>query len=313
MAGDVYVGVDVGGTNIKCARVKNGEILERVIVETRADEGFKYSYKQILSGLGSLTKGIRGIGVGIAGIIDSSEGVVRYSPNMPGWDDIQLASLLKKEFGVRVCILNDVNAVCLGEWQYGAAKGCSDVFMLTVGTGVGGAAVCNGIPQFGAHGFAGEIGHMIIKEDGRKCLCGNRGCLEGYVGVRPIVRLARKMMRKKKSTLRKYHAITPQIIAEEARKEDRIAQKVYERIGYYLGVGITNIIHLYDPQIVIVSGGIAKAGRILFNPLRKTVKQHVMGSKFRNCKIAAPVLGDNAGILGAVYFAKSVERKTASR
>ena len=309
MAGEVYVGVDVGGTNIKCARVQNGEILERVIVETRAEDGFEHSYKQILSGLGSLTKKVRGIGIGIAGIIDSAEGIVRYSPNMPGWDDIPLARLLKKKFGVRVRILNDVNAFCLGEWQFGAARGCSDVFMLTVGTGVGGAAVCSGRPQFGAHGFAGEIGHMMIKEDGKKCLCGNRGCLEGYVGVKPIVRLARKLMRKKKSSLRKYRSITPQIIAEEARKDDRIARRVYERIGYYLGVGITNIIHLYDPQIVIVSGGISKAGRILFDPLRKTVKQHVMGSTYRKCRIVPPALGDNGGVLGAVYFAKSVRRR----
>ena len=303
-----FIGVDIGGTYIKCARVKNGKIIDRVQIETLAKGGYKRSLKQLLSAIDTFKKGAHGIGIGIAGIIDSHAGIVGYSPNMPGWDSVPLAYKLEQIYNIPVRILNDVNAFCLGEWRYGIARGCSDVFMLTVGTGVGGAAVCSGTLQFGAHGFAGEIGHMIIKEDGKQCPCGNKGCLEGYVGVRPITRLARKYMRKKKSRLRNRDRITPQSIAEEARQGDRVALKVYERIGYYLGVGIVNIIHLYDPQIIIVSGGISKAGRILFDPLRKTVKQHVMGSEFRDYKIVAPALGDNGGILGAVYYAMSEMR-----
>lgn len=311
MTDQEFLGVDVGGTNIKCARIKNSKILEWVKVETLARDGFEQSFKQILTAINALGQGARSIGIGIAGIIDSSKGIVRYSPNIPGWDEVPLAKMIKARFNVPVYILNDVSAFCLGEWQYGAAKGCRDVFMITVGTGVGGAAICGGKPQFGAHGFAGEIGHMIIKEDGKKCSCGNRGCLESYVGVRPIMQLARKMMRKKKSSLRLHKNITPQIIAQEARHGDRVAKKVYDKIGYYLGIGITSIIHLYDPEIVIVSGGVSKAGKILFDPLRKTVQQHVMGSKFRTCKIVAPTLGDNAGVLGAVYYARSVKRKSS--
>jgi glucokinase len=301
----IYFGVDVGGTYIKCARLRGTKILKRITMETRAREGLAVSLQQILTAINRIGKDAVGIGIGIAGIIDSKHGIVRYSPNMPGWDEVPLARLLERKSGVPVRILNDVNAACLGEWQYGAAKGCDDVFMLTVGTGVGGAAVCAGHLQFGAHGFAGEFGHIIIKENGKKCACGNRGCLEAYVGVQPITRLARRLLRNRKSSLHEVERITPRSIAREAKKGDRVACEVYARIGHYLGIGITNIVHLYDPQVVIVSGGISNAGRILFDPLRRTVKECVIGSKFRRYRIVPPALADDAGILGAVYFARS--------
>ena len=267
--------------------------------------GLHASLRQIHAAIEIFNVEVQGIGVGIAGIIDSNRGIVRYSPNMPGWENINLADILEKKYRIPVCVLNDVNAACLGEWQYGAAQDRDDVFMLTVGTGVGGAAVCAGSLQFGAHGFAGEIGHMIIKHDGRKCVCGNRGCLESYVGARPMITLARKFMRSQRSSLQKYARMTPKIVAQEARKGDRVSGRVFSQIGYYLGVGITSIIHLYDPEVVIVSGGISKAGKILFDPIRKTVKERVMGGSFRDCKIVPPKLKDNAGILGAVYFARN--------
>lgn len=300
-----YLGLDVGGTNIKCAQVRGNRIFERVKVETRAQEGLDVSLRQILKAVSQMSGTIGGIGIGIAGIIDSKRGIVRYSPNMPGWDDVPLVRMLKQRFGVPVHILNDVNAACLGEWQYGAAKGCQDVFMLTVGTGIGGAAVCHGDLQFGAHGFAGEIGHVVIKDNGRQCPCGNRGCLEQYVGAHAITRLARKLMRARKSSLHRRDYLDPMIIAEEAHNGDRVAREVFARVGYYLGVGITSVINLFDPEVVIVAGGISRAGNILFDPIEKTVTGRVIGRKFRNFKIVPPQLGDDAGILGAVHFAKS--------
>jgi len=302
----VYIGVDVGGTNVKCARIENGTINERQITKTIAGEGYEVSLRQILNTITPMSRGISGIGVGIAGIIDSKSGIVRYSPNMPGWNDIPLARILQKKYNVPVHVLNDVNSICLGEWQYGAAKACNDVFLLTVGTGVGGGAICSGKPQFGAHGFAGEFGHIIIKDKGRKCVCGNHGCLESYVGAQQMVRYARKLMRKTKTILHKCTVLTPKIIAEKAKQGDRVARDVIVRMGYYLGVGITNIIHLYDPGVVIVSGGISKSGKILFDSIRMTVKERVIGKNYRRYRIVPPKLGNDAGILGAVYYAQSV-------
>ena len=297
------MGVDVGGTNIKSALVIDGKIKERIKLPTRANLGATQSLAQIKSAIHPFIKGASGIGIGIAGIIDSERGVVGYSPNLKGWHKIKLASIIKKEFKKSVRILNDVNAICLGEWKYGAAKGYDNVFLFTLGTGVGGAAICEGRLLFGANGFAGEFGHTVIKYDGPQCTCNKYGHLERYVGARYIVSRAKEKIKTKKSSLKKYKKLTPETIAQEAKKSDRVAKEVFSEIGKYIGIGVSNIIALFDPDIVVISGGISKAGKVLFEPIKKTLAKKVFGAEYRTYKIVPARLGDDAGILGAVYFA----------
>jgi glucokinase len=258
---------------------------------------------QIKAAINPFMKEASGIGIGIAGIIDSKRGIVRFSPNLPGWKNIRLADILQKEFKVRVRVLNDVNAICLGEWQYGAAHGYDNVFLFTLGTGVGGAAICEGKPLFGATGFAGEFGHSVIKFNGPACPCGNRGCLERYVGARYIVARARRKMKKKRSMLKKYEKLTPRAIADAAKKGDTVARETFEETGFYIGVGVTNIIALFDPDVVVISGGVSRAGKVLFDSIRRTVKQRVLGAQYRTTRIIPGRLGDTGGMRGAVYFA----------
>ncbi len=297
------IGIDIGGTNIKAGLVHNQRVIKKVVLPTIANKGPELCIGQIKRAIELLQTSVSRIGIGIAGIIDSKNGIVRYSPNLKGWFDTQLSDILGEEFGKKVRILNDVNAVLLGEWQYGAGKGYGNIFLFTLGTGIGGAAVCQGKMVFGANGFAGEFGHTIIKYNGPKCVCGKKGCLERFVGSRYIVQRALLKIKSQRSTLRKYKLLTPKIIAQEARSGDIVAQKVFEETGYYIGIGVSNIINLLDPEIVIISGGIARAGRVLFEPIRKTVKQVVIGNKYRQYKIIPAKLGDNAGILGSAYFA----------
>ncbi len=306
MKSEGWVGIDVGGTNIKAALVVGGKIKKRIKLLTRAKQGFPESLNQIRCGIRPLIQWASGIGIGIAGIIDSKHGIVHYSPNLKGWNDIQLSSILEHEFKKPVKILNDVNAICLAEWQYGAARGGNNVFLFTLGTGVGGAAVCEGKPLFGANNFAGEFGHTTIKYDGPRCVCGNYGCLERYVGARYIVARAKRKMKKQKSSLENFRNLTPEVIAQQAKNGDKVAQKIFSEIGSHIGVGVSNIIDLFDPEIIVVSGGISKAGSILFAPIKKTVAQRVVGAKFRDYKIVPAKLGDDAGILGAVYFAQKM-------
>ncbi len=301
-----FVGVDIGGTNIKSALVKDGKIKKRIKLPTKAHLGPKGVTAQIKTAVKPFITQASGIGIGIAGLIDSKRGVVKFSPNLLGWHDIKLADILKKEFRKSVGILNDVNAICLGEWRYGAAKGYDNVFLFTLGTGVGGAAICEGKPLFGENGFAGEFGHTVIKYNGPKCYCGNYGHLERYVGAHYIIANAKKRMKRQRSSLRKYKKLTPRIIAQEAKRGDQVSREVFSEIGFYIGIGVTNIIALFDPEVVIISGGVSRAGRILFEPIRKTVAKHVIGSQYRNQKIIPAKLGDDAGILGAVYFASSM-------
>jgi glucokinase len=301
-----FIGVDIGGTNIKAALVIDGKIRRRIKLATRADLGPTTSIIQVKSAIEPFVKHASGIGIGIAGIIDSRNGVVRFSPNLKGWHNITLASILKNEFKKPVKILNDTNAICLGEWKYGVAQGYNNVFLFTLGTGVGGAAICEGKPLFGANGFAGEFGHTVIKYNGPKCTCEKFGHLEGYVGARFIVGRAKKKIKGKKSSLKKYKNLTPEIIADEAKKGDRIAREIFSEIGFYIGIGVSNIIALFDPDVVVVAGGISRAGRILFNPIRETLTQRVFGVQHRTYKIVPAKLGDDAGILGAVSFASGI-------
>ncbi len=296
------LGIDIGGTNIKAGLVHKGNVIKKISFETKAEDGPDNCIAQIKSIIRSFNN-ISNIGIGIAGIIDSKKGIVRYSPNLKGWYNIKLTEPLKKEFKTTVRILNDVNAILLGEWIYGAGKGYKNIFLFTLGTGVGGAAVCEGKLLFGANGFAGEFGHTVISFNGPECVCGNYGCLERYVGSRYIVELTKKKLARKRSNLKNYKDPTPKIIANEAKKGDTVAKEVFEEIGNYIGIGVSNIINLFDPEVVIISGGISRAGKILFDPIKRTVRERILGLKYRNLKIVPAKLGDGAGIIGAAHFA----------
>ena len=164
-----YVGVDVGGTNIKSALVKNGKVLQRAKLPTNGQQGPVPVINQIKKAIRTFGKPIAGIGIGIAGIIDSKKGIVRYSPNLIDWNNIKLARAIRDEFSIPVHILNDVNAVYLGEWKFGAAKGHNSVFLFTLGTGVGGGIISGGRLLEGCNHTAGELGHMTIVAGGRHC------------------------------------------------------------------------------------------------------------------------------------------------
>uniref|UniRef100_A0A7V3RFW7 ROK family protein n=1 Tax=candidate division WOR-3 bacterium TaxID=2052148 RepID=A0A7V3RFW7_UNCW3 len=302
-----YIGVDVGGTNIKAGIVYKDSVIKRINLKTQADRGPEECLNQIRRAIKNFINEGEGIGIGIAGIIDSKKGIVRYSPNLIGWEDIRLVSILKKDFKKPVRILNDVNAILIGEWIYGAGKGYKNIFLFTLGTGVGGAGVCEGRLLFGANGFAGEFGHTVINFSGPKCLCGNYGCLERYVGSRYIIELAHNKIKKERTSLSNYKNLTPKIIADEAKKGDRIAIEIFEEVGYYIGIGVANIVNLFDPEVVIISGGISRAGKILFEPIKRTVRQRILGPQYRRLKIVPAKLGDEAGILGSAFFVANLD------
>lgn len=296
------IGIDIGGTNIKAGLVRNGKIHSIGSLPTLAFVSKDSVVKQVICAIEPWVKQIHAIGIGSAGIIDSRLGIIKYSPNL-GWFDLPLARIISTKFRKPVRILNDVNAVLFGEWRYGAARGFDDVFLFTLGTGVGGAAICAGQMVFGANGFAGEFGHATINFRGPLCICGNRGCLESYVGTKAILRRARQMMKKTPSRLRRYSRLTPKIIADEAKKGDRVSRKIFAEIGQYLGIGIGNLLNLFDPALIVISGGISRAGQVLFQPIHEAIAKTAFGSGIRQYRIKPGKLGDQAGILGAAYFA----------
>ncbi|MEO0225952.1 MAG: ROK family protein [candidate division WOR-3 bacterium] len=296
------IGIDVGGTNIKTALVDRNRVIKRFRFPTRAREGLDTVIGQIVKAVLIFKKKTR-VGIGIAGLIDSEQGIVHFSPNLYGWNDVKLKAILEKETGFNISIINDVNAITIGEWKFGAGKGVNDLFCFTLGTGVGGGIVSGGKLQVGASSMAGEFGHTTINFNGPRCKCGNVGCLERYVGAEYIVKMAKRMIRSRRSTLRSYKILTPKIIAQEAR-HDQVAREVFNRIGTYVGFGLVNIIHLLDPEVIVISGGIARAGTVLLEAIEKILVKRVMNFNERKIRIVPGKFGDDAGVIGATYFAR---------
>jgi glucokinase len=296
------IGLDIGGTNIKAGLVQNGRILDLRSLPTLAFVSRNSVVRQVMSAIEPWAGQAKAIGIGSAGIIDSQSGIIKYSPNL-GWFDLPLARILTAEFRKPVRILNDVNAVLFGEWRFGSARGQDDVFLFTLGTGVGGAAICAGQMVFGANGFAGEFGHATINFRGPKCVCGGRGCLESYVGTKAILRRARQLMKRHPSRLNRYAQLTPKTIADEAKKGDRVSREIFAEIGRYLGIGIGNLLNLFDPALIVISGGISRAGKVLFKPIHESIRKTTFGAGIRHYRIVPGKLGDKAGILGAAWFA----------
>jgi len=289
----------------------SGKINNRIRLDTLADLGPHQAIERLAQTIRQLTKRakIKKIGIGVAGLIDHRLGIIRIPPNLPGWDSVRLKDAIQKKVGLPVSVGNDVNACVLGELYFGAGKGIKDIFCLTLGTGVGGGAVSGGRLILGTDDAAGEIGHTIIEPNGPRCKCGNNGCLERFVGSEYIVADAIEAMKTRPSLIATLvngepSEITPKIIAQAARQGDALARQIIETVGYYVGLGIVNVVHLFDPAKVVIGGGIARSGKILIDSIIRTASRRIMMYENRKLKICLSRLGSDAGILGASCLAR---------
>ena len=274
------------------------------------------------------------IGLGAPGLIIAETGVVHFSPNFPGWSDIPLVDYVNAELaklhlsktaatdnsrphgnerirGWKPLLRgmdNDVNAMTLGELRHGAGVGYKSIVALTLGTGVGGGVVIDGKVYHGSQNTAGELGHTVIEPNGRYCGCGNQGCLEAYAGAKNIVERTQEKIETGRSTIlakaiKNGTALTPRQIAEAAHAGDKVAMEIFAETGRYIGVALTSIAHILNPQIAIIGGGIAEAGeKLLFEPIRTELSKRAMDIPAR-MKIIKAHLGNDAGIVGAAMLA----------
>ncbi len=274
------------------------------------------------------------IGLGAPGLIIAETGVVHFSPNFPGWSDIPLVDYVNAELaklhlpktaandnsqphgnerirGWKPLLRgmdNDVNAMTLGELRHGAGVGYKNIVALTLGTGVGGGVVIDGKVYHGSQNTAGELGHTVIEPNGRYCGCGNQGCLEAYAGAKNIVERTQEKIETGRSTIlakaiKNGTALTPRQIAEAAHVGDKVAMEIFAETGRYIGVALTSIAHILNPQIAIIGGGIAEAGeKLLFEPIRTELSKRAMDIPAR-MKIIKAHLGNDAGIVGAAMLA----------
>ncbi len=308
------IGVDLGGHSIKLAVVDDtGTVRLRESAPTCAEEGKDASVARIersvhafLVKAETVCDALIGVGIGAPGLIDVESGMVRFSPNLPGWSDVPIRRIIEDATGLPAGLGNDANVVAMAENTFGAGKKFQDFICATLGTGIGGAIVVGGKVVTGADGTAGEIGHTTVDPDGPLCNCGNHGCLERFAGIKYIVERAISKLESgtHKSVLPKMvdgqlENLTPKIIAQAAEQGDALAREVFEETGTYLGIACANLVNILNPEAIVLGGGVSNAGELIFAPIRETIQRRAMIVPRATVQVVRATLGHDAGIIGA--------------
>jgi len=323
-----FIGCDLGGTNLRAAivDVETGAVLHQLSIPTLAREGHEAVMKrmadlclQVIQSSGSKKEDVGGIGMGVPGMLDLEKGETLFLPNLPGtWPHVPLRDTISSLTGLPTALLNDVRTITFGEWRFGAGRGVDTVAVLAIGTGIGGGLVVNGQLHLGLGGAGGELGHMVIDFNGPRCGCGNDGCLEAHASGPAIAAMGMKSVAQGLTTsiseLCEYdlNRITPKLIAKAAEGGDAIAREIYEKAGFYLGVAACNICAAISPRCIILAGGVARAGNLLLEPMRRTLRERVHIMPVEQVEIVLAQLGENAGVIGAACWADQSIGRTRS-
>ena len=309
------LGIDIGGTkSVVGVADETGKLLAHKRVDTPGALGpeniialIRAAAQEVIDQCGVR---IDAIGIGCGGPMDSRTGALFLIPNLPGWEGLVLTDVFSQAFDAPAFIDNDATAAALGELMFGAGKGVDDFVYFTVSTGIGGGIVIGGKIYRGHGGNAAEFGHMKIMPGGPKCTCGDHGCLESLASGTSIARTARERLKKSTKTLLKDWAASPdeisaELVARAALKGDRFAQEIWFEAMYYLGIGVANVVNALNPRLVIMGGGVAKAGDWFFKPVRQTVRERAMKALTDDVEIVPAGNGDLVGLMGAIAVAIS--------
>jgi glucokinase len=305
------IGIDIGGTKLAGGVVTaGGRILERTRVPTPAAD-----QAATLAALAAAVDRLRerhprveAIGVGAAGLVEWPGGRARWAPHN-SYRRLELRRLLHEQTGLPTTVDNDGNTAAWAEARFGAGAGSDDLVLITVGTGIGGGLLLDGRIYRGGHGFAGELGHMIVDPDGDRCPCGNRGCLEAMASGSTLGRLGREAAAVDPGGRLAVLAggparVTGEVVFAAAREGDEVALALFGRIGGWLGVGIASLVTIFDPDLVVVGGGVAATGELLLAPARASFEQYLYGRAHRDPPPVVPArLGADAGLVGAATLA----------
>lgn len=309
------IGIDIGGTHIKLGLVdERGKILARESFCTNSVRGRTRTLDALAGRIFDLKRCARknrfvGVGIGAPGPIDVERGFVHFFPNIPGWKNTPLGRLLEKKLKLPVFLDNDANAMAWGEYCFGAGRGAQSLLALTLGTGIGGGIVLNGRLFHGTSYSAAEIGHLVINENGPRCSCGSRGCVETYVGNGYFVRAIQKRLRAgQKSLLRDWwlkerRLLTPLLVAEAARAGDAFSKRVWRETGKHLGTALASLVNILNPDRIILGGGIALNKALLFPAVTDAIKKNAFPVASRSVKVVPAGLGVDAGWIGAAALA----------
>jgi glucokinase len=319
-----YIGCDLGGTNLRAAivDVESGDVLHLESIPTLAQEKHEAVMRRmadlilhVLNSAGLDKEHIGGVGIGAPGVLDLAKGETLFLPNLPGtWPNIPLADTITRFTGLKTILLNDVRSITNGEWHFGAGRGVDTIAVFAIGTGIGGGLVINGQLHLGLGGTGGELGHTMIDFNGPACGCGNNGCLETYASGPAIAAMGMKAVSQGLTTKiaelcdHDLNRITPKLIAEAANAGDEIAKDIFDKAGFYIGIAAANVCAAIGPRRIIIAGGVAKAGALLLDPIRRTVRQRVYVMPVDQVEIVPSQLGDIAGIIGVACWAALSDR-----
>lgn len=305
------VGVDLGGTKISTALADfEGNVLSQSIIPTNAHEGEERVLERIIKSIQSVMsegdanlEDIKAIGIGSPGPLDSKKGIIITTPNLP-FNNFNLVRPLKEKFNVPVFLDNDANVAAIGEYMLGAGRGKKNMVYFTVSTGVGGGAIVDGNICRGNTSNALEIGHTTVSPFGPRCNCGNIGCLEALSSGTAIGKRGQEAVSSKVETsLKKYDKVTSYEVFKEAANGDEVAKDIIDNALTFLGIGIANAIAIFDPEMIVIGGGVSKAGDIVFEKVREVVKKRCFKAMAESCQIVPAGLGTDAGVVGAVALA----------
>ncbi len=303
------VAVDVGGTNIKLGIVDHkGKVIARNSLPTKT---FSSSKTKLIDALAhhidalitttKLTKkSIAGIGIGLPGLINPQQGIVRFLPNIPGWKNVPLSRLLKLKTGLKVFIDNDVKVITLAESQFGAGRGVKNMVCLTLGTGVGAGLILNGRLYRGVANAAGELGHTPLNQEGPACTCGGWGCFERYVGNKELFDLAGTFMGNAGEEMKAMKA--------KARQGNRKALAFWRQAGTRVGDGLVGIINLLNPELVVIGGGVSHNEQFLFPVIRQVIRRRCMSLQGKIVRIKRAHFKDDAGLIGAYVLVMDAQQ-----
>ena len=302
------IGIDFGGTSIKLAVVEGETLLTDVYrIPTQEFDNPDLLIDRIAEVIGEIRRlhsDVGAIGIGVPGAVNFSTGVTYNLTNVKGWSEVPLRDIVAAKTGLPTVIDNDANCMAFAEWKYGAAKDCGHAVCVTLGTGVGGGLILNHQLYRGANFAAGEIGQMSIDLNGVPGPYGNTGALERYIGNRQITDMAAEVYRKRGMALPADHS--PEALAELAAKNDPVAREVWEKVATCLGFCLMSVIYLLNPEVIVVGGGVAYAGEILFAPLKKTLQNSLTAECYDHLRIVPARFGNTAGMIGSSAMAAEI-------
>ena len=308
--GTYYIAVDAGGTQLRaaCYQSVSTEPIQVRRISTH-DEASSPTERllALISNVWPKKGDVLAVALGVPGAVNPYEGIVYTAPNIKGWIDLPLRKIISDRFNVPVKVGNDANIAALGEWKFGAGHGCDNMLYFTISTGIGGGIIADGHLVLGHHGLAGEVGHITVDPDGPLCGCGQRGHLEAFAAGPGIVRWVKeKIASGSISVLKNLSNFTARDVSQAASQGDLLAKEAFTRAGNWFGRSLADFLHLFNPEIVVIGGGVSLSGDLFFTPMQESMRKYAVSPKFyEDITITPAKLGDDAGLIGALALAQS--------